>query len=81
MAGKALRAALEAQTGVAGVPDLHVRALGSKQPVMTAHVAADRNDPNRLRRELSKLLHDGCKLVHANLNVEEAGCGDHGLHA
>lgn len=77
----ALRSALEAQPGVEGIHDLHVWALGSEEPIMTAHVVAiDGQNTSQLRMELRKLLHDQFKIEHATLQIEEAGCDEHGLH-
>lgn len=77
----ALRSALEAQPGVEGIHDLHVWTLGSEEPIMTAHVVAiDGQNTSQLRMELRKLLHDQFKIEHATLQIEEAGCDEHGLH-
>lgn len=78
----ALRSALEAQPGVTEVHDLHVWALGSKEPVMTAHVvASEEQDLNRLRDELHKLLLAQFGIGHATLQVEQAARAEHGRHA
>lgn len=77
-----LRSELQAQPGVKEIHDLHVWALGSKQPVMTAHIVAMENgqNPDRLRAQLGKMLHAQFGIEHATLQVESTGCGDRGLH-
>jgi len=72
-----VRAALCERAGVADVHDLHVWALASSTPALTAHVvAADGIDADRLRRELATLLHDRFGIDHVTLQVEADHCGD-----
>lgn len=80
---EAVRASLAAHPDVADVHDLHVWALGSKQPVMTAHVVT-RNaavDAASLRSTLAAHLEEAFGIHHATLQIEtttEAAEGDHG---
>ena len=79
----AVRRALTEQPGVAKVHDLHVWALASRQPVMTAHlVLADPSlDADEVRRSATQMLEDRFHIGHATLQVESSDCADHGLHA
>lgn len=73
----AVRAALCAQPGVLDVHDLHVWALASSTPALTAHVvAAEGTDNDRLRRTLATLLHAKFEIDHVTLQVEADHCGD-----
>ncbi len=76
------RRALTEQPGVAQVHDLHIWALASRQPVMTAHLVL--TDPtlnvDDLRRTVTQMLEDRFDIGHATLQVESSDCGDHGLH-
>ena len=78
-----VRRALTEQPGVAQVHDLHIWALASRQPIMTAHLVL--TDPtlnvDDLRRTVSQMLEDRFHISHATLQVESSDCGDHGLHA
>lgn len=77
-----VRRALTEQPGVAQVHDLHIWALASRQPVMTAHLVL--TDPtlnvDDLRRTVTQMLEDRFDIGHATLQVESSDCGDHGLH-
>jgi len=73
----AVRAALCAQPGVVDVHDLHVWALASSTPALTAHVvAADGVEGDRLRRTLAAVLHAEFDIDHVTLQVEADHCGD-----
>ena len=78
-----VRRALTEQPGVAQVHDLHIWALASRQPIMTAHLVL--TDPtlnvDDLRRTVTQMLEDRFDIGHATLQVESSDCGDHGLHA
>ncbi len=80
-----VRAALLAHPGVVGVHDLHVWALGSSQPALTAHiVVADATDAADLRQALNTLLDEKFEIEHTTLQVETGECGGHAcdrLHA
>lgn len=68
-----LRADLGAHPQVAGIHDLHVWALASRTPAMTAHVVvADGSDPAVVRQELAGLLaRHG--VSHVTLQMERPG--------
>lgn len=73
----AVRTALGAQPGVVDVHDLHVWALASSTPALTAHVVmADAVDADRLRRTLTSTLHDQFGIEHVTLQIEADHCGD-----
>lgn len=77
----AIRAALSAQPGVSGVHDLHVWALGSKEPLLTAHVVvADlAADPDAIRQALSRRLAHDFGIHHVTLQIERRDCeNEHG---
>ncbi len=74
-----VEAAMRAQPGVADVHDLHVWALASNRPALTAHVvAAADEDTDVLRRQLAVLLHQRFSIGHATLQMEGDHCGDVG---
>ena len=74
-----VEAAMRAQPGVADVHDLHVWALASNRPALTAHVvAAADEDTDVLRRQLAVLLHERFSIGHATLQMEGDHCGDVG---
>jgi len=73
----AVRSALCAQPGVVDVHDLHVWALASSTPALTAHVVmADGVDADALRRALGTALHEGFDIDHVTLQIEADHCGD-----
>ncbi len=72
-----LRDAMQATPGVAAVHDLHVWALGSREPILTAHVllADDAGDADVLREALADMLHARFGIDHATLQMEARHCG------
>ncbi len=69
--------ALQQHAEVAGIHDLHVWALGSSTPALTAHVVlAEGGEPEALRRALAQMLHDRFGIEHVTLQVEAEHCGD-----
>lgn len=78
----AVRQAIAAHAGVREVHDLHAWALGSKEPVLTAHVvlAEGANDADAVRAAIAKTLHDDYGIEHATLQVESSPCGGAHLH-
>ncbi len=71
--------ALRQHAGVADVHDLHVWALASNRPALTAHVvAAPDQQADSLRRQLAGLLHERFSIDHATLQIEGDHCGDVG---
>ena len=79
----AVRTAMTAHGGVREIHDLHVWALGSKEPVLTAHVVLDEagGDADAVRNGLTRMLHERFDIEHATLQVEASPCGDAHLHA
>ncbi|WMJ68424.1 cation diffusion facilitator family transporter [Stenotrophomonas sp. 24(2023)] len=72
-----VRASLDAHPAVVDVHDLHVWALASSTPALTAHVVvADGHDADRVRRELGDRLHDQFGIEHVTLQVEADHCGE-----
>ena len=73
----AVRQALCTQAGVVDVHDLHVWALASSTPALTAHVVtAEGVDNDRVRREIATLLHERFEIDHVTLQLEADHCGD-----
>ena len=69
-----IRADLLAATGVAGVHDLHVWALASRTPAMSAHVVlAAGADADAVRRGLARMLEQRHRIAHVTLQMEAAG--------
>ncbi len=74
----AVRAAMLASPGVRDVHDLHAWALGSREPVLTAHVVfgGGLSDADRARRALAQILESRFGIHHATLQVEAEPCGN-----
>ncbi|WP_242112148.1 cation diffusion facilitator family transporter [Luteimonas aquatica] len=71
-----IRAALLAQPGVASVHDLHAWALGSREPVLSAHaVVEDGASPDAVRVALARMLETRFGIEHATLQIEGEACG------
>ena len=70
-----VRDVMLAHPGVLTVHDLHIWALGSKEPILTAHVVVA--DPTKtsdeVRRTLVAILAEKFDIDHATLQVEAAG--------
>lgn len=79
----AVRAAMRAHAGVRDVHDLHVWALGSREPILTAHVVLDEvaNDTDRVRDALANMLEARFGIGHSTLQVESEACGNAHGHA
>lgn len=74
---EAVRARLCAHDGVQDVHDLHVWALASSTPALTAHVViAEGVDADGLRRRLGTALHEEFGIDHVTLQIEADHCGD-----
>lgn len=72
----AVRGDLNAHPQVADVHDLHVWALASRTPAMTAHVVvAAGADASVVRRELVRLLERSHRIAHVTLQMEAVGEG------
>ena len=78
----AVRAAMLQVSGVTDVHDLHVWALGSREPILTAHVllADTTADVDGVRHAVAGVLHEAFGIDHATLQVETRHCGDGTLH-
>lgn len=77
-----VRAEIVATPGVAGVHDLHVWSLGSREPALTAHVVMDDGaDAHALRAGIARRLGERFGLHHATLQVERESCRDAHGHA
>jgi len=73
-----VRAALLGHPGVLGVHDLHVWALGSSDPALTAHIVTDKaTDTASLRQGLNQMLDERFEIEHTTLQVESGECGGH----
>ena len=75
----AVRDAMQVQPGVAAVHDLHVWALGSREPILTAHVllADQAVDTDGIRIAMAEMLHERFDIDHATLQLEGRHCGGH----
>ncbi|KAF1055561.1 MAG: Metal cation efflux system protein CzcD [Stenotrophomonas maltophilia] len=72
-----VRASLAAHPAVLDVHDLHVWALASSTPALTAHVVvADGHDADSVRRALGVRLHEQFGIDHVTLQVEADHCGE-----
>ena len=72
-----------AHPGVATVHDLHIWALGSKEPVLTAHIVlTDRaQPPEQTRQSLAVALEEKFGIEHATLQVDASSSHDGPVHA
>lgn len=67
----AIRQAIAAHPGVAGVHDLHVWALGSNQPALSAHVVvASSSDHAAVKQGLDAMLDRMFEIEHTTLQLE-----------
>ena len=80
---EAIRTMLLSHPGVREAHDLHVWALGSQQPVLTAHVVLQDGDVDaeQVRLALAEALEEQFNVHHATLQVELTPCGDEHGHA
>ncbi|MGG6462514.1 cation diffusion facilitator family transporter [Solilutibacter silvestris] len=77
----AIRAAIVGHPGIVEVHDLHAWALGSKEPVLTAHVVVDDEaDPEQVRKSLTALLENRFDVHESTLQVERERCGAESGH-
>lgn len=78
----ALRAAISATPGVAGVHDLHVWSVTSDDHSLSAHVElSEEADFESVRASVAGMLHDQYEIQHATIQVEREPCNDvDGLH-
>ena len=78
----AVRAAMLEQPGVAEVHDLHAWALGSREPILTAHVLLDESAiaGDVVRAQVAEMLRARFHVGHSTLQLEVRHCGIEGLH-
>lgn len=81
-----VRASILAVTGVCGVHDLHVWAVASREPSLSAHVViTDPATSQSILAEVSKVLGARFRIHHSTIQVECGNCpasGEgHALHA
>ncbi|WP_298743303.1 cation diffusion facilitator family transporter [uncultured Brevundimonas sp.] len=72
----AIRAALAALPGVAGVHDLHVWGLSTTETALTAHLCHDRPDSVALLEEAHALIRGRFGIGHSTLQLEAAPLPD-----
>ena len=78
---EAVRTVMTAYPGVTAVHDLHAWALGSREPVLTAHVViADTADADQVRQGLTRALSEQFDVGHATLQVERDGSHPDAVH-
>lgn len=71
----AVRRTMNAYPGVTAVHDVHAWALGSREPVLTAHVVVgDTSDADQARQGLTKALAEQFGIKHPTLQVERSAC-------
>lgn len=79
---EAVRAMLLSHPGVGAVHDLHAWALGSREPVLTAHVVlgTPADDVDAVRGTLAAALEEAFGIAHATLQVERVACTAENTH-
>lgn len=79
---EAVRTVMASHPGVTAVHDLHAWALGSREPVLTAHVVvADASDADQVRQGLIRKLSEQFDVGHATLQVERVDCHPDAVHS
>ena len=78
-----VRALLVSHPSVSEVHDLHAWSLGSKEPVLTAHIVLGdaTSDPEKVRIALAAALEEKFGIGHATLQVERTPCDEDHVHA
>jgi cobalt-zinc-cadmium efflux system protein len=72
-----VRTMMLSHPNVTAVHDLHAWALGSKEPVLTAHIVLrDGGDGEQVRRSLAAALEERFNVHHATLQVEMTPCDE-----
>ena len=76
-----VRTMMLSHPNVVAVHDLHAWALGSKEPVLTAHIVLrEGGDGEQVRRSLAVTLEERFNVHHATLQVEMTPCDDEHGH-
>jgi cobalt-zinc-cadmium efflux system protein len=77
-----VRAAIEAEAGVASVHDLHLWSVSSQQPLLSAHlIVAAGDDADTVRRRVAAALATRFGIHHSTLQMEAAPCATPGCGA
>lgn len=70
-----VRAAIEAEPGVASVHDLHLWSISSRQPLLSAHVVVTQSgDADALCARVAGMLEQRFGIHHSTLQMESAPC-------
>ncbi len=70
-----VRDCLQAIAGVASVHDLHVWAMSTAEPALTAHlVTRGERSTADILREAQRTLHDRFAIEHVTLQIEAEAC-------
>jgi cobalt-zinc-cadmium efflux system protein len=70
-----VRAAIEAEAGVASLHDLHLWSVSSRQPLLSAHLTiAHGADAEMTRRRVAAMLADEFAIHHSTLQTEVSPC-------
>jgi cobalt-zinc-cadmium efflux system protein len=73
-----VRESLSAITGVASVHDLHVWAMSTSEPALTAHlVVREERSGDGILRDAQVVLHERFGIHHVTLQLEAEPCADH----
>ena len=73
-----VRQSLAAIAGVASVHDLHVWAMSTSEPALTAHlVVRDERSGDGILRDAQVVLHERFDIHHITLQLEAEPCADH----
>lgn len=73
-----VRESLTAITGVASVHDLHVWAMSTAEPALTAHlVVRGERSADGILRDAQVVLHERFGIHHVTLQLEAEACADH----
>lgn len=72
-----VRSSILAVPGVAGVHDLHVWALASREPSLSAHVVVpETRHAERALTDISALLSERFSIQHSTIQIESARCAE-----
>jgi len=79
---EAVRAMMLSHPSVGAVHDVHAWALGSKEPILTAHIvlASPTDDVDQVRGTLAASLDEQFGIAHATLQVERDACAGQASH-